>query len=117
MGMAPKTLTCNLDECTYSSILLHALFHTHTLPPCFCLDDNRKCGPVFVFCNMGVSRSSTIVIAYMMRHKKWTLLESFEYLKSRRRGVCPNRGFQLQLSNLEELIFGEAKTDITGGLY
>eukprot|EP01137_Pigoraptor_chileana_P031415 Opistho-2@19225 len=81
------------------------------------IDDNRKCGPVFVFCNMGVSRSSTIVIAYMMRHKKWTLLESFEYLKSRRRGVCPNRGFQLQLSNLEELIFGEAKTDITGGLY
>ncbi len=54
---------------------------------------------------IGVSRSATIVLAYLMKYHHNTLKESYLYLAQKRPQICPNEGFLLQLIRYEnELI-------------
>lgn len=55
-------------------------------------------GRVLIHCQMGISRSSTIVIAYLMRTFKITALEAYLLVKKRRDIVTPNEGFFKQVS-------------------
>lgn len=65
-----------------------------------------QCGNVLVHCLGGVSRSSTICIAYLMKHKKMKLKEAHDFVKSKRRIIRPNIGFWEQLVNYERKLFG-----------
>jgi len=58
---------------------------------------------VLVHCAAGISRSSTIVIAFLMRHKKISFMEAWTLTKSKRSIACPNGSFQEQLSLFEKL--------------
>jgi len=59
-----------------------------------------KSGVVLVNCQKGVSRSSTVVLAYLMLKKNMTAVEAL--LKVREsRDVKPNHGFLLQLADLD----------------
>uniref|UniRef100_A0A3P8T3S6 Dual specificity protein phosphatase n=1 Tax=Amphiprion percula TaxID=161767 RepID=A0A3P8T3S6_AMPPE len=51
---------------------------------------------VFVHCAVGVSRSASLVLAYLMIHHHYTLLEAINKVKERR-WIFPNRGFLKQL--------------------
>ena len=64
-------------------------------------------GRVLVHCNLGVSRSATVVIAYLMCTRKWTLKDTYNFVKERRPIMHPNRGFVHQLSRFEEMLFGK----------
>ena len=57
----------------------------------------REGGTVLVHCYMGISRSATIVLAYLMKSQKWSLREAVTYLCARRKCVKPNDGFLEQL--------------------
>ena len=48
---------------------------------------------VLVHCAMGVSRSATIVIAYLMHKERISLMDAFRKVKDRRPCIEPNRGF------------------------
>jgi len=61
--------------------------------------ENR--GKVLVHCQLGVSRSATILISWLMRLNNWTFQESYEWTKLRREYVDPNVGFQVQLMEFE----------------
>ncbi|CAF3584139.1 unnamed protein product [Rotaria sp. Silwood1] len=53
----------------------------------------------------GVSRSATIVLAYLMKYHHNTLTEAFHYLLEKRSQIWANEGFMLQLLRYEnELI-------------
>ncbi|KAL7721286.1 protein-tyrosine-phosphatase [Entamoeba marina] len=52
---------------------------------------------VLVHCEIGLSRSASAVIAYLMKTNKWTFKKAFLYVKERRPLVCPNPGFIMQL--------------------
>ena len=52
---------------------------------------------VFVHCRAGVSRSATVVIAYLMRYYGLALDDALKYVKNRRSVVNPNPGFMAQL--------------------
>ena len=54
-----------------------------------------KC--VYVHCFMGVSRSSTIVLAYLMKYKKLNFQDAIMMLHAKRKCVNPNYSFRLQL--------------------
>ncbi|XP_071454474.1 dual specificity protein phosphatase MPK-4 [Hetaerina americana] len=54
-------------------------------------------GVVLVHCYFGVSRSATIVTAYLMKKHRISYEEAIERVKSCRRFVGPNRGFIAQL--------------------
>lgn len=54
-------------------------------------------GRVLVHCSLGVSRSPSLVIAYLMRHYGWSAREALCYCKSLRAVTRPNNNFLRQL--------------------
>ncbi|RVE68494.1 hypothetical protein OJAV_G00091980 [Oryzias javanicus] len=63
-------------------------------------------GKVLVHCHVGVSRSATLVLAYLMLKQNLTLVEAICTVKDSR-GVIPNRGFLRQLIKLDGQLFGK----------
>ncbi|XP_061163876.1 dual specificity protein phosphatase 19-like [Saccostrea echinata] len=59
-------------------------------------------GCVLVHCNAGISRSATIVIAYLMKTQCWSLDRAYQYVKDKRSKIRPNAGFQAQLKTFEQ---------------
>eukprot|EP01016_Furgasonia_blochmanni_P000282 TRINITY_DN10030_c0_g1_i3.p1 TRINITY_DN10030_c0_g1~~TRINITY_DN10030_c0_g1_i3.p1 ORF type:complete len:140 (+),score=39.09 TRINITY_DN10030_c0_g1_i3:64-483(+) len=59
---------------------------------------------VLVHCFAGVSRSSTIVIAYLMKKKKMTFEKAFAFVKQKRFLASPNLGFAKQLKDYEKKV-------------
>ncbi|XP_008312114.1 dual specificity phosphatase DUPD1-like [Cynoglossus semilaevis] len=58
-------------------------------------------GRVFVHCAMGLSRSSTLVLAYLMIHNDMTLVDAIKAV-SANRNISPNAGFLEQLRKLDK---------------
>ncbi|XP_046886597.1 dual specificity protein phosphatase 19-like isoform X5 [Hypomesus transpacificus] len=56
-------------------------------------------GVVLVHCNAGVSRSSSMVIGYLMTRERLAFNDAFSQVKAARPSICPNPGFLLQLKN------------------
>ncbi|CAD8068556.1 unnamed protein product [Paramecium sonneborni] len=65
------------------------------------IDENLQQGNVLVHCMAGVSRSACIVIAYIMKTKKMSFRDAFQFVKSKRTIVWPNDGFVEQLKKFE----------------
>ncbi|KAG5194720.1 hypothetical protein JEQ12_012996 [Ovis aries] len=57
-------------------------------------------GRVLVHCAMGVSRSATVVLAFLMICENMTLVEAIQTVQARR-DICPNSGFLRQLQVLD----------------
>ena len=68
--------------------------------------DSQGC--VLVHCNAGISRSSTIVLAHLMKKKGMSLNDAFAYLRSKRPSSFPNPGFMIQLKTYEESLGNES---------
>lgn len=60
---------------------------------------------VLVHCKLGVSRSATIVIAYIMKKFRKPYLQAFNEVKSKRSLINPNPGFCEQLRLWEKMNF------------
>jgi len=58
-------------------------------------------GKVLVHCSQGISRSATIVIAYLIKIEGYTFEDALEFTKSKRDMVNPNPGFKKQLKLFE----------------
>jgi len=65
-----------------------------------------------VHCAAGISRSSTITIAYVMVTQRLPFAEAREYVKQKRPIICPNEGFVVQLQNFENEQFPKEKCQI-----
>jgi hypothetical protein len=65
--------------------------------------DGRE-GAVLVHCMCGVSRSATLVIAYLMRENSWSARRAFEWTKAQRPVVAPNPAFAAELLALEKVL-------------
>ena len=57
---------------------------------------------VFIHCSMGMSRSASLVIFYIMKEKGWNFNDCLNYIRERRPIVCPNDGFEKQLRHYYE---------------
>merc|ERR1719231_617757 len=51
-------------------------------------------GAVFVHCAAGISRSATVVVAFMMEHGHQSFEDALDAVRQARPQVHPNRGFQ-----------------------
>jgi atypical dual specificity phosphatase len=71
-------------------------------------DENAN---VVVHCVCGVSRSPTIVVAYLMATQGMSLSDSLSHVKAKRVISCPNSGFMSQLADYEE----ELKAPVVAG--
>ncbi|XP_075390600.1 dual specificity protein phosphatase 13B [Tenrec ecaudatus] len=61
-------------------------------------------GRVLVHCAMGVSRSATLVLAFLMIYEKMSLVEAIKVVQARR-DICPNTGFLRQLQLLDNQLW------------
>lgn len=61
---------------------------------------------VLIHCVAGISRSATIVLAYLMRYWNANLKEAFNYVRSKRRQICPNKKFMEYLIKEEVKLLG-----------
>ena len=61
-------------------------------------------GSVLIHCAAGFSRSSTCVIAYLMKENCWSYERSLDYVKTKRsfKYTNPNSGFKRQLLDYEK---------------
>ncbi|KAF1823143.1 phosphatases II [Dissoconium aciculare CBS 342.82] len=72
-------------------------------------DGGEGDGGVFVHCAMGVSRSATIVCAYLMWEGKCSTKEALEQLREGRSCCRPNDGFMKQLEVYEKILRAESE--------
>jgi protein-tyrosine phosphatase len=59
-------------------------------------------GNVLVHCKAGVSRSATIVIAFIMKTKNMSVVDAMEFVKERRNQICLNTSFMRQLEQFSK---------------
>ncbi|KAM9011629.1 LOW QUALITY PROTEIN: dual specificity protein phosphatase 13B-like [Ara ararauna] len=69
---------------------------------------NTSGGKVFVHCAMGVSRSASLVLAFLMIHENMTIVDALKTV-SAHRDICPNPGFLSQLRDLDIKLNEERK--------
>ncbi|KAJ6216065.1 hypothetical protein RDWZM_010565 [Blomia tropicalis] len=70
------------------------------------INDGLACGgSVVIHCISGISRSSTLVIAFLMKHRNMSLKDAFDLTRSKRWFIRPNIGFFKQLVEYEKELF------------
>ncbi|KAJ4488368.1 protein-tyrosine phosphatase-like protein [Lentinula aciculospora] len=89
----PNHLTIAVDDCEYDDLLIR-------LPEACQFIQNAldEGGRVLVHCMMGVSRSATVLSAFLMQSRKLCSTQALELIRTRRPCVQPNYGFLKQLN-------------------
>ncbi|XP_072496354.1 serine/threonine/tyrosine-interacting-like protein 1 isoform X3 [Notamacropus eugenii] len=72
---------------------------------------------VLVFSTLGISRSCTVVLAYLMHRNRESLRRSWAHMQNCKNNIRPNRGFVHQLVEWEKVIHGAVVTDVSDPLY
>jgi protein-tyrosine phosphatase len=65
-------------------------------------DEISKKRTVLVHCAAGISRSSSVVIGYLMKYEKMTYDDAYNHVKTLRSCINPNSGFVEQLKTYGE---------------
>ncbi|XP_075691716.1 dual specificity protein phosphatase 18 [Rhinoderma darwinii] len=73
-------------------------------------------GRTLIHCSAGISRSSTLCLAYLMKYHGLTLLAAHAHLKACRPIIRPNIGFWRQLIAYELYLFGKNTVHIIESL-
>ncbi|NWT81065.1 STYL1 protein, partial [Lanius ludovicianus] len=81
------------------------------------IDTQLDVGAVLVFSSLGISRCSTVTMAYLMHSCHFSLQRAWKYLLKCQMNIRPHPGFMEQLSAWETQIYGAPATDISGPNY
>ncbi|KAN0053038.1 hypothetical protein ACTA71_012520 [Dictyostelium dimigraforme] len=68
----------------------------------FINDCKKQGGRILIHCAMGISRSTTVVLAYLMKEDRMTYTEAFSFCKQKRSCINPNFGFVKQLKDYQQ---------------
>ncbi|KAH8830564.1 protein-tyrosine phosphatase-like protein [Flagelloscypha sp. PMI_526] len=91
-GSTHKTIL--VDDSEFENLLIHLRDACDFIQASL---DEHPSNKVLVHCYMGVSRSVTVVAAYLMKANKWPSEIAVEYIRARRPQAYPNHGFRKQL--------------------
>ncbi|KAH7890705.1 protein-tyrosine phosphatase-like protein [Phlebopus sp. FC_14] len=76
------------------------------------LKSKANTGKILVHCSAGISRSPTVVTAYLMKCCDMPLKAALRQIVQARPQVSPNPGFLQQLKDLETVLFGSVSLDV-----
>src|SRR5436853_472979 len=78
-----------------------------------CTGGHAQDRPVLLHCQLGISRSVTMIIGYLMHLSAWKLkpAEALKYVQSRRRIASPHYGFLIQLEDIRATILHSSKSN------
>jgi protein-tyrosine phosphatase len=68
----------------------------------FIEDCQKENGKVLIHCMCGISRSVTIIGAYLIKKNKLSFNEAITFLKNKKQTINPNDGFMNQLKKYEK---------------
>ena len=72
---------------------------------CGFIEDARSRGEgVVVHCNVGMSRSASVVIGYLIMSQRWSYERAYVHTKMIRGCILPNAGFEVVLAEMGEEI-------------
>lgn len=71
----------------------------------------EKGSSILVHCREGRSRSVTMIVAYLIMEKKWSLLAAYEHMSTISPDININNGFKKQLIELEKEIHSKVSLD------
>ena len=96
----------DLDGFVYKQIAVedsHEVDMIKHLPEAFAFIEKAKNSgeKVLVHCHAGMSRSVTVIIAYLMKFYHYSLDDAFEFVKQRKHNISPNFSFMGQLIEYE----------------
>ena len=69
-----------------------------------CIEFIENSNKIYIHCTCGVSRSATIVLAYLMWKTHLNFDDVYSFVKKRRPEIDPNNGFRRQLKLFQELL-------------
>ncbi|KAK7035938.1 phosphatases II [Favolaschia claudopus] len=92
LSSGPRHLVIPVDDSEYDDLLIH-------LPEAcrFIEDALAQKGRVLIHCVMGISRSTTVLAAYLMKTRSMSVSDAICFIKQYRPQVQPNYGFLKQL--------------------
>lgn len=96
----------HMDGFTYHQIAVedkHEVNMLECLPRAFAFIENAKAAneKILVHCHAGMSRSVTVVLAYLMKFEGFTLNNAYDYVKQKKSNISPNFSFMEQLVQFE----------------
>ncbi|MFH4977766.1 hypothetical protein AB6A40_004475 [Gnathostoma spinigerum] len=66
------------------------------------IEEHRRLGgKTLIFCGMGISRSASFAVAYLMCIEKMSLHDAYKHVQHARNIICPNIGFFKQMIEIE----------------
>ncbi|KAK2537537.1 serine/threonine/tyrosine-interacting-like protein 1 [Columba livia] len=77
------------------------------------IDAQLEHGAVLVFSKLGISRSSTAIMAYLIHSHQFSLKKAWYYVLECKMNVIPHRGFVKQLLDWETKVYGVTLTDFS----
>ena len=87
-----KYLKIDLNDYTEDSIIPY-------IDKCIQFINENKNKRIFIHCNAGISRSPSIIIAYLIKSLNYSFKDAFNLVKSKR-NIKPNEKFLQELQNL-----------------
>mmetsp|Transcript_48571 Transcript_48571/g.72061 ORF Transcript_48571/g.72061 Transcript_48571/m.72061 type:complete len:615 (+) Transcript_48571:188-2032(+) len=72
-------------------------------------EEKKKC---LIYCHSGMSRSVSLVLAYLLACERMSLIDAMTYVKERRHVASPNPGFMAQLITLERVVTADVTVDL-----
>mmetsp|Transcript_89217 Transcript_89217/g.133749 ORF Transcript_89217/g.133749 Transcript_89217/m.133749 type:complete len:375 (+) Transcript_89217:15-1139(+) len=79
-------------------------------------ESEKKGAGVFIHCQRGLSRSPTLIMAYLMIKKNFSLREAFELVRQKRPNIGPRSNFMTELCKLERELIPEKNNDFVYSL-
>ncbi|KAF9462746.1 phosphotyrosine protein [Collybia nuda] len=90
----PRRLQIRVEDSPFAELAAHLPMATAWIRDALRTSPNAR---VLVHCVEGVSRSVSVVAAFLIAQYGWTPAEAVQYIKSKRRVADPNFGFVQQL--------------------
>ena len=101
----------NLEDWEEENVSQYFIDSSNFIEKCLAINNDDYSFPVqgkiLIYCQMGISRSTTILISYLMIKQKMRYNEAFNLVLNRRLQANPNSGFRSQLIQLDHELFSE----------